>query len=109
MKQTSSDEWANSGYGLYMASKICGYLDGSFCIISDANYLRRECDKSEGGTTSFQGTAISMRVKPTRIKNASGIISQILAQGEIEARTIRSAFQKASTPSRELLNRFENK
>lgn len=103
MKQKSTDEWANSGFGLYMVSKICKHLNGSFCIISYGNYILIDNHGIKHGETNFQGTAIRMRIPSKKIKSAQAIISEIASQGEIEARVIRNAFKKASTPSKGLM------
>lgn len=101
--QKSSDEWVNSGFGLYMVSEICNYLNGSFCIISYGNYMLIDNHGVKIGETSFHGTAIRMRVPSKRIKDAQEIISIIARKGEAEAKTIRNAFKKASMPSKGLM------
>mgnify|MGYP004584113801 CR=1 FL=1 len=103
MKQKSNDEWANSGFGLYIVSEICKHLNGSFCIISYGNYMLINNHATEIGVTSFEGTAIGMRVPSKNITSAQSIISQIARQGEIEAKAIRTAFKTASTPSKGLM------
>ncbi len=103
MKQKSDDEWANSGFGLYMVNEICKLLHGSFCIISYDNYMLIDNHGIKEGTTSFKGTAIRMRVPSTKIRDAKAIISEIAMNGEREAKTIRNAFKKASTPSKGLM------
>ncbi len=102
-KQRSNDEWANSGFGLYMVSEICKLLNGSFCLISYNNYLFINNHGVKVGETSFHGTAIRIRVPSKKISNAQAIISTIAKNGEAEARTIRNAFKTASTPSKGLM------
>lgn len=109
MKQKSRDEWANSGFGLYMVNEICKHLNGSFCIISYGNYLLIDNHGIKSGETLFKGTAIQMRVPSKKIANAQVIISQIASQGEAEARTIRNAFKTASTPSKGLMEELRIK
>lgn len=108
-KQKSNDEWANSGFGLYMVSEICKYLNGSFCIISYGNYILIDNHGVQAGETSFHGTAIRMRVPTKRISSAKEIISIIAAQGESEAKTIRNAFKTASIPSKGLMTQLNIK
>ena len=105
-KQKSGDEWANSGFGLYMVSEICRHLNGSFCIISYGNYMLIDNRGVKIGKTSFNGTAIRIRVPSKKISNAQAIISQIASQGEAEARTIKNAFKDASIPSRGLMSKL---
>ena len=104
MKQKSRDEWANSGFGLYMVNEICKHLNGSFCIISYGNYMLIDNHGITCGETNFRGTAIRMRVPTKKISSAQTIISQIAAQGELEAKTIRNAFKNASMPSKGLMS-----
>ena len=102
-KMPSNDEWANSGFGLYMVSEICKLLNGSFCLISYNNFLLIDNHGVKAGETSFHGTAIRMRVPSKKISSAQAIISTIARNGEAEARTIRNAFKTASTPSKGLM------
>lgn len=106
-KQRSNDEWANSGFGLYMVNEICRHLNGSFCIISYGNYLLIDNHGMSEGETSYSGTAIRMRVPSKKISSAQSIISHIASQGENEAKTIRNAFKHASTPSKGLVTELK--
>ncbi len=109
MKQRSHDEWANSGFGLYMVNEICKHLNGSFCIISYGNYMVIDNHGIKYGETNFRGTAIRMRVPSKKISNAQSIISQIAIQGEKEAKMIRNAFKKASASSKVLMSELNIK
>lgn len=105
-KQMSNDEWANSGFGLYVVSQICKYLDGSFCLISYGNYLVLDKEGITVGDTYFKGTAIRIKIPTKNIGDAQSIISKIVTQGEMEAKNIRNAFKYASTPSRGLIEKL---
>ena len=102
--QKSSNEWANSGFGLYMVNEICKHLNGSFCIISYGDYMLIDNHGITYGKTNFKGTAIRMRVPSMKISNAQSIINQISTQGEREAKTIKNAFKNASLPSKGLMS-----
>lgn len=104
MKQRDRDEWANSGFGLYMVSEICKHLNGSFCIISYGDYMLIDNHGAKFGETNFRGTAIRIKVPTQKISSAQNIISQIATQGEVEAKTIRNAFKNASMPSKGLMS-----
>ena len=104
MKQKSCNEWANSGFGLYMVNEICKHLNGSFCIVSYGNYMLIDNHGIRYGETNYKGTAIRMRVPSKNILNAQTIISKIAKQGEMEAKTIRNAFKNASMPSKGLMS-----
>jgi len=102
---SSDDTWSNSGFGLYMVTEICKYLDGSFCLASGNKYLLFNRDiKEYFGDTSFHGTAIKIRISTLKINNSKELIEKIAEQGEIQARSIRNAFKKASVPSKGLID-----
>lgn len=104
-KNKEDDIWSNSGFGLYMVSQICKELNGSFGLASGKKYI--SIDNS--GTinvkdTHFMGTAVEIKISTNDIGNCKKLISKIANRGETEAKTIRNAFKKASTPSKGLLN-----
>ena len=92
-----------------MVSEICKKLNGSFCIISGENYLLVDNQGTETGETSFHGTTIRICISSKDISNAQKIISEICSQGENEAKTMRTAFQTASTPSKGLIEHLKYK
>ena len=104
-KNTSDDPWANSGFGLYMVSEICKELNGSFCLVSGDRYMwLQNGGESHLGETSFHGTAVKITISTDQLRNSQEIISRIAKQGERQAKTIRNAFQKASIPSKGLMD-----
>lgn len=106
-KDGGDDKWANSGYGLYMASEICKYLHGSFLLMSYGNYIMVKDNKTDIGETLFEGTAIRMVIPTDNIKNAKDIIGHIANKGESESKKIKNAFKKASVPSRGLMDELK--
>jgi hypothetical protein len=104
-RPVSDDEWANSGFGLYMVSNICKNLKGNFVLASENNFIKiaNEYDEPYTGETLFNGTAIQIRINTEDIKDAQQIISTISKQGQEEAKTMRHAFKKASKPSKGLM------
>lgn len=101
----SNEMWANSGFGLFMASEICKRLDGSFCIASGGKYLRADSDKGVIiGDTCFSGTAVKITISTSGLENSKAIISEMVTQGELQAKAIRNAFRNASTPSKWLVH-----
>jgi len=100
----SDDPWANSGFGLYMASEICKELGGSFCLATGNKYINIHSDgKTRIGDTDFRGTAVKIAISTSEISNSQAIISKIAKHGEEQAKTIRNAFKKASLPSKGLI------
>lgn len=101
--QKSADVWANSGYGLYMIREICKATGGWLTFISGDDCMRVYPNASSMYKAHYNGTALGIRVKPSKIVNCQAIIDDAMSRGEIEARTIKTAFKKASVPSRGLL------
>lgn len=99
-----NNDWANSGFGLFMVSEICKLLNGSFCIISYDNYINVDNEGVTFGDTFYKGTAIRIRISINNINNARNIISTVLKKGQIEAKNIRNAFKHASKPSKGLMS-----
>lgn len=106
VKQKSNDEWANSGFGLYMVSQICRKLNGNFALISYDDFVHLNNHGLSHGKTSFHGTAIRLRVPAQNVKDAQSIISEINRQGEAEAKLIRNAFKTSSMPSKGLMTKL---
>ena len=65
-------------------------------------YLEMADNQIKQGEIPFCVTALKIRLRSTDIIDAQSIISA--KNGEAEAKTIRNAFQTASTPSRGLMN-----
>lgn len=104
-KNLSNDEWANSGYGLYMISRICAKLGGSFTIASGEASLKIDQNGSKIDSEScyLQGTAICMRVNLSKMKNYEEVARQILNLGESEAKENGRAIKSASKSTRSIL------
>lgn len=102
--QRSDDIWANSGYGLYMISEICKATGGWLTFVSGEDCLRVYPQRTRIHTTQFKGTALGIRIKPSKITNFSSLIEAVRTSGEATAKTIKNAFKEASTPSKGLMN-----
>ncbi|MGE7023621.1 ATP-binding protein [Solibacillus cecembensis] len=78
--------WRNSGYGLYVTSKLC-QLGGDFLICSGEKALHIKGDKHQVVDTNFNGTAIRMRMKVSEIANFKGnLVDEIVSKGEAIAK-----------------------
>ena len=53
--------------------------------------------------TRFNGTALGIRIKPSKVSNHQSLINAVRTSGENTAKTIKNAFKEASTPSRGLM------
>lgn len=101
----SDDEWKNSGYGLYMVSRLCEELGGSFIIASGNSAIRlkkRNRTSLERYPCYIQGTAIQIRIKPSQICNYEDIAKEILNEGEQSVVGNKKAYQSASKSTKSL-------
>jgi len=99
----SQDEWANSGYGLYMVSHLCKELGGSFILASGDCGVKVDHDgKKNVYDTQIKGTAIQIRIKPSKIDNYEDLAKKILRQGEKTAKESSNAFKVASKSTKSL-------
>lgn len=74
--------WANSGFGLYMTSRICRNGGNFFITSGDTGLLIT--DKAEGKQyfeNSFTGTAIRMVVKTKELKNLNNSLEKYRRDG----------------------------
>lgn len=99
--------WKNSGYGLFVTSKIC-QLGGDFLICSGEKALSIKGDKHKILDTNFSGTAIRMRLKVSEIANFEGdLVNAIVNEGEsIAKENSDRAIITASKVSRILTQTF---
>lgn len=95
--------WANSGYGLYMVSELCKELGGSFIILSGRSAVKiAHENKNEIYSTEFDGTAIQIRIRTSRIDNYEEVARRILKRGEEKVRERRDGFTSASRSTKSL-------
>ena len=102
---TNDGEWANSGYGLFMAHRLCS-LEGVFFLGSKSASLRLEGNKKERLPFNFSGTAVCMVFRPSRIGNVSQALKTFEKEGAEIARTIAGTVLDASTASKMLSRDF---
>lgn len=103
-KDKGCDDWANSGFGLYMASQICKKLGGEFHLASKNHYLSITPYATEVKNTYSLGTAVRMRIRRSSLQiEAQKLIRETVREGEEEAKRTRFAFKHASVPSRNLM------
>ena len=70
-EQRSYDVWANSGYGLYMVSEICKVTNGWFTFLSGNDCARVYPNGINMCKAHYNGTALGIRIKPSKIMNLS--------------------------------------
>ena len=89
MKQ--DNDWRNSGFGLYIVSRYCGYF-GRFEILSNNDYLKLEKNSQIDGKIPYLGTAISIHLKVGGVQNLQALHKRIVIEGEIMQSEIISLF-----------------
>lgn len=102
---TSTDEWANSGYGLYMVSRTCAALGGSFIILSGDAALKVDeyGIKEYPENCHFQGTAIQIRVRLSQMAKYEEVVQKILSDGEEDAGENKKTIKSASKSTKRIL------
>lgn len=74
-RRNLNDVWANSGYGLYMTSRLCRE-GGSFFIASGDTGLYLSENKKRYLETPFNGTAIKLTLNIKRLNSLSGMLNR---------------------------------
>lgn len=103
-RSIGTGNWENSGYGLYMVSQMCVELEASFIIASGDSAIRMT--KKNGNIkntrydTFIEGTAIQIRIRPSKNYNYDQIRREILERGEKMARNKDYTIHSASKSSR---------
>lgn len=77
-----AEGYDNAGFGLYMIKEICNEL-GEFTIVSDTKCMTINSGRISFSDTNFKGTAIRIRIKPSRIagKNIKELITRLSREG----------------------------
>jgi hypothetical protein len=84
----SSEIWANSGYGLYMTSRLSRH-GGNFTIASgDACIVLSKSLTKENFATRLEGTAVRMNIDVNEIGNVSAKLAQFRKEAEPIARKL---------------------
>lgn len=103
-KSIGTGDWENSGYGLYMVSQMCAELAASFIIASGNSAIRIK--KNNGSITSTRydtfigGTAVQIRIRPSKNCNYDQIRGEIVKRGEKIAKNKEYTIHSASKSSR---------
>ncbi len=109
VRSRKDDPWQNSGYGLYMTSRLCR-LGGNFLIVSGDHAIRLD----EVGKTHidlghfYEGTAIRMVLDTSRLGTLSSMMEGFRKEGYEIAKEFKGAgTYKASTASQMLSKDFK--
>jgi len=99
------DFWQNSGYGLYVVSRLCGH-GGKFTICSGDTALSLKPKRKEYRTARFQGTALRIDLSLRDFKSSSDTITKIVKDGAKQAKELGDLGVHASTASKMLSDEF---
>lgn len=92
--------WKNSGYGLFVVSRICAKTGGSFILASGDTAIKVEDNEGDihykSYKTNINGTAIRIRIKVNAIHRINEIMKEIKEEGEY---TSGNRFKNASKAS----------
>lgn len=102
------DHWQNSGYGLYMTSRICRHA-GSFSIYSGDAGVKLGATTKVDIPSSLRGTAIQMVVDTRLITGLTTRLAQFRQEGRRAAKQMIGTVQlEASTASQMLSKDFRD-
>jgi len=93
------DRWQNSGYGLYVASRL-GQQAGQFFICSGQTGMLLQGDTIRRYDFPMNGTALRLRIDVNKLCDVSASIDRIVNEGEEAAQRIGVSFKSASKASR---------
>ncbi|QJP93748.1 hypothetical protein C6Y56_03800 [Pseudomonas fluorescens] len=85
VRRRSNDAWQNSGFGLYMTSRICR-AGGSFFIASNGAGILLDAEGKHDRTTSYQGTALRLRFDTQTLTNYDEMLARFRREGYAAAR-----------------------
>lgn len=108
----AKDEWANSGFGLYMISSLCANLEGSFTIASGDSLFEVKKDTSSENLIythhpcSISGTALRIYLKPSKINDYESVARKLLTAGENIAKANGHTIHYASKSTQKIIEDF---
>lgn len=103
-KQRIDDEWRNSGYGLYMTSRLAG-VEGEFFVGSGDAGLTFSRGEAAANAFEFQGTAISMRIRPSKVGSLHDELAKLRQQAITGTREGLQTQQGTASMSSVMLSR----
>ncbi|CAB3785923.1 hypothetical protein LMG28614_02239 [Paraburkholderia ultramafica] len=103
------DEWANSGYGLFMTSQICA-RGGNFVICSGTSGIMLENGEQKSLAVDIAGTALRLQIHVPEIRALNEALEDLRKRGTSIAGELRHTVNlTASMSSRMLSKDFSQK
>jgi hypothetical protein len=108
-KRSPYDVWVNSGYGLYMTSRLSSEA-GHFSVFSGSSSLTIGVGRMFDGNCAFDGTAVRISLDTRHIGQLSARLKQYTEEGREAAKAFDGADQRGpSLASRMLRAQFAPK
>lgn len=105
IKVRKNDVWQNSGYGLYMTSRLCRH-GGNFFIGSGDSSFQLQGQNKTYFNFSHKGTIIRLVMRPSQIGTLNEKLLQFSKEGKEIAKGIKGTKLLASKASQMLTNDF---
>lgn len=80
VKKRRDDEWQNSGFGLYMISRICRN-GGDFFIVSNDKGIFLDGKSKQDIACKYKGTALRLCIDTSRISSYNDMLAQYRNEG----------------------------
>ncbi len=98
------DPWQNSGYGLYMTSRICRHA-GSFSIYSGEAGMKLVGSTKTDIPSALKGTAVRMVLDTRLVGNLDQQLEQFRRDGQKAAKSMKGAVQITASVASQMLSR----
>lgn len=95
----SNAQWANSGFGLYMTSRLCSKKGDFFICSGSSGLLYRTGLENQYFDTNYLGTLIRMRINTRELGNAEVLLRKYSDEGEAIAYSIRHKGARITGPT----------
>lgn len=102
VRERPDDPWQNTGFGLYMASRLC-QSGGDFIIESGSARVKLTRKKKELACGAHTGTAIRMNLFTRNLAKLSTQLSRFNAEGSEQAREIRGVRTLTASKASQML------
>lgn len=101
-------EWTNTGYGLYMVSRICRNYGNFFIGSCNAGIYLGNKNK-EKNDFNFGGTIVRLVINPSKIKDMKKVLEEYREEGKVIAKDIEGAITIPSVASMMLTEDFRSR
>ena len=102
--RAAHDPWANSGFGLYMTSRLCGE-GGRFVLLSNSAAIDLTSSKKRFHDGVFAGAALQLELDLKSISSLSAQLSRFRTEGIQAARAFFKCDQIAASLASTMLSR----